>query len=111
MRIQDLMVRQLVDILKDEERQEVVEHLTDTSPYWYLWVSDVIMCKGAVFHHVFVREVPGGGYEGYVYRGFDVVEPILETGLVFDAEAAARQWQEIIDSPDTTLCVVINREC
>lgn len=110
-RIQELLTKQFVDILEDEEWQEVVEHLTDTSDYWYMWVSDVIQCNGSVFHHVFVSEVPGGGYKGYVYRGFDVVEPILETGLVLDAKDAALKWQEIIDSPDTALCVVMNREC
>jgi hypothetical protein len=105
------MVKQLFDILDDEERQDVVAQLTDTNPYWYLCVSDVIMCNGSVFHHVFVRQSQFGGYEGYVYRGFDVVAPILETGLVLDAEDAASKWQEIIDSPDTALCVVVNREC
>ncbi|WFS63867.1 hypothetical protein LF599_06815 [Pseudodesulfovibrio thermohalotolerans] len=111
MRIKDLMLNQFLDILEDEERQDVVAQLTDTSSYWYLWVSDVIPCNGSVFHHVFVRQAKFGGYEGYVYRGFDVVAPILETGLVLDAEEAARKWQEIVDNPHTALCFVVNREC
>ena len=111
MRIQELMFNQFCEIMAEEERQDLILHLTDTSDYWLMWVSDMIWTRGAVFHHVFIHESHGGGYEGFVYRGFDTVDPIMQTGRVIDVEQVAGLWQKIMDDPDKSLEVVMAKDC
>jgi hypothetical protein len=111
MRLKEFLEKQFIEAISEDERLEVIQQLTDYSDHWLMCQSDMLFTGGSIIHHVFIQECRGGGFEGCVYRGFGTVDPIMRTGHIIDVEEIAGLWQQIMDNPEKSQEIVVNREC
>jgi hypothetical protein len=107
-RISDFLEAEVERIAAAEDRRALIDALPTVDD---LVISEVMVAvPGAVFYHLQISRCQSGGHIGRVFTGFDTTSALITTDPQVPEEIALSR-DEVFDSQDALLEIVVSREC
>jgi hypothetical protein len=107
-RIQDFLASEIERIAAAEDRRSLIAALPQVDG---LVISEVMVAvPGTVFYHLQISLDQSGMHVGRVFTGFDTTSALITTDPQVPTEIALSR-DELFESQDALLEIVVNREC
>ncbi|WP_207261017.1 hypothetical protein [Desulfovibrio sp. Huiquan2017] len=108
MGISDFLALEVERIATAEDRRSLIEALPTVDD---LVISETLVAvPGAVFYHLQISRCQSGGHVGRVFTGFSTTSALITTDPQVPSEIALSR-DELFESQDALLEIVMNREC